>query len=290
MYKRAKSVISVLSLGCHIIRLIVCILFCCTYMIGACYDYVGNNDPAFIKVVYERTMVVDTVTPDQNNVREYLTLKANSELSIFYSEKLWEAWKTMMSGKVSIISFFLDPKIHSSIAGLENNIVYRDYTKNRTIDHQRYDLTNWELVETTEQPEWVITDSVCSILNYECVMAKAEFRGRTWTAFFAPEIPFQEGPWKLCGLPGLILQAHDSKKHYTYEAKEIITRNAGIVEFQAARSRIEIKDRRKGLQYRRKCLSEDIVEKIQQTYGVKIKNKKRTSKKYDFEETDYPHN
>lgn len=102
-------------------------------------------------------------------------------------------------------------------------------------------------------------------------MAKTNFRGRIWTAFFTPEIPIKEGPWKLCGLPGIILKASDSKNHYSYEATELFTRNVGIVEFQMKRNRIKIKDRRKGLQYRRKCLSEDISKKIQAAYCLDIK-------------------
>jgi GLPGLI family protein len=234
-------------------------------------------------------MATDTINPMGNSIEENLILKANSNLSIFYSEKLWEWWKTIASEKGNIINYFLDRNWHNSIAGLEYNIVYRNYTQNLTIDHQRYDLTNWELVESIERPEWVICDSVCTILNYECVMAKTNFRGRIWTAFFTPEIPIKEGPWKLCGLPGIILKASDSQNHYSYEATELFTRNVGIVEFQMKRNRIKIKDRRKGLQYRRKCLSEDISKKIQAAYGLDIKKVRHTPKNYDFEETDYPH-
>ncbi len=281
--------ISSLSFYHCVIRLIVGILFSCSCFEGFCYDYVENNDSALIKVVYRRTMATDTINPMGNSIEENLILKANSNLSIFYSEKLWEWWKTIASEKGNIINYFLDRNWHNSIAGLEYNIVYRNYTQNLTIDHQRYDLTNWELVESIERPEWVICDSVCTILNYECVMAKANFRGRIWTAFFTPEIPIKEGPWKLCGLPGIILKASDSQNHYSYEATELFTRNVGIVEFQMKRNRIKIKDRRKGLQYRRKCLSEDISKKIQAAYCLDIKKVRHTPKNYDFEETDYPH-
>lgn len=273
----------------YLARLIMCILFIFICLNGVCYDYVGDNNSASIKVVYSRTMVVDTINPCGNLVNEYLTLKASPELSIFYSERFWETWNAMISDTKNITNYFLDQKLHKSFVGLENNIVYRDYKNNRTIEHQRYDLTNWEFVESLERPQWNICDSICNILNYDCIMATTKFRGRHWTVFFTPEIPIQEGPWKLCGLPGIILKAHDSKGQYEYEAIELIIGNAGIVEFQPARSRIGIKDRRKGLQYRRKCLSEDISKKIQAAYGININKIKNRPKNYDFEETDYPH-
>lgn len=56
--------------------------------------------------------------------------------------------------------------------------------------------------------QWTIReDSIANILGYECVMAENDYHGRHWKAWFAPEIPLGFGPWKLHGLPGLILKA-----------------------------------------------------------------------------------
>jgi GLPGLI family protein len=38
-------------------------------------------------------------------------------------------------------------------------------------------------------------------------MAKGFVRGRDYTVWFAPDIPVSAGPWKLWGLPGLIVEA-----------------------------------------------------------------------------------
>lgn len=46
--------------------------------------------------------------------------------------------------------------------------------------------------------------------------ATCRFRGRDYEAWYTPEIPRSEGPWKLQGLPGLILKASDNRQHYTF--------------------------------------------------------------------------
>ena len=49
-------------------------------------------------------------------------------------------------------------------------------------------------------------------------LATADFRGRRWTAWFATDIPVSDGPWKLGGLPGLILEAYDEGQQHVFTA------------------------------------------------------------------------
>ncbi len=70
--------------------------------------------------------------------------------------------------------------------------------------------------EPLGQIQWQIGDSTKTILGYECVAAATDYHGRHWEAWFAPEIPIQDGPWKLCGLPGLILEARDSTGQHSF--------------------------------------------------------------------------
>lgn len=78
-------------------------------------------------------------------------------------------------------------------------------------DRYRYEVDMDDLV-------WELADSVTTISGYECQMAIADYHGRRWIAWFAPEVAVQDGPWQLCGLPGLILDAVTADGSYRFKA------------------------------------------------------------------------
>jgi len=87
-----------------------------------------------------------------------------------------------------------------------------------------YDTSGLEKYTTSESLEhwsWQISDSTKTILNYECQMATTDYHGRKWAVWFTPEIPLQTGPWKLSGLPGLILEASADNGLYQFTATGI---------------------------------------------------------------------
>ena len=57
-------------------------------------------------------------------------------------------------------------------------------------------------------------DSV--ILGFNCQKAYTTYGGRTYTAWYAPQIPVSEGPYKFNGLPGLILKICDTKNEHCF--------------------------------------------------------------------------
>ncbi len=69
--------------------------------------------------------------------------------------------------------------------------------------------------------QWNLQDSTKTVLDYECQLATADYHGRKWFAWFAPEIPVQDGPWQLCGLPGLIMEAITADGEYGFTIKGI---------------------------------------------------------------------
>lgn len=93
--------------------------------------------------------------------------------------------------------------------------------------------------------EWQICDSVKNILGYECVQAETNYHGRHWTAWFATDIPVPFGPWKLHGLPGLILMA-EADNGNSFVATGIEKTDRIITPMYSA-DQYDRKDRRKAL-------------------------------------------
>lgn len=71
---------------------------------------------------------------------------------------------------------------------------------------------------TTSKKEfdWQITDSLKVINGYESCQAICNYHGRQWIVWFSPKIPVNDGPWVLCGLPGLIIKAYDKDKLFSF--------------------------------------------------------------------------
>lgn len=71
------------------------------------------------------------------------------------------------------------------------------------------------------QQNWKLTNEKKMISGMECFKATTTFRGIQWEAWYTTTIPYSFGPWKLHGLPGLIIQANDVNKRYNYNAVKI---------------------------------------------------------------------
>lgn len=93
--------------------------------------------------------------------------------------------------------------------------IFKNYPQRglQTVDYPYYEL--FEYQEPMGQ-EWEFVEGDTVILEHPCQKAVCHYHGRTWTAFYATDIPITDGPWKLCGLPGLILRAYDHSNSFIF--------------------------------------------------------------------------
>lgn len=159
-----------------------------------------------------------------------------------------------------------------------------------------YDVNGLEkyfIEEEIPNINWELVDSDKTILGYECQMAQADLYGRKWTVWFTTEIPIMNGPWKLRGVPGLILEASDDSGLYTFVATGIQQTTRPILPVYWADSYEKI-SRKEFLKAKRKFIDNPISQMNAQLSGKGISigtggNELRylPREKVDFIETDY---
>ncbi len=86
----------------------------------------------------------------------------------------------------------------------------REVTHALNFDHYAY---NEEMI----RPDWKIDETVTEEKSgYKCHKATTTYFGRAWTVWYTPDIPTPAGPWKLWGLPGLIVEGSESDGIYGF--------------------------------------------------------------------------
>lgn len=74
------------------------------------------------------------------------------------------------------------------------------------------------VVDSIPKIQWTIHKDKKQILNLECIKATGIYRGRPIVAYFTESIPMAVGPYKILGLPGLILEMNSTDGDFIYTA------------------------------------------------------------------------
>ncbi len=190
-------------------------------------------DSAFIKCLYRLTYTEDLNRPQKVNVDEMLLLVGNNTAAFYsYTNYLADSLKKANPSKYESART-IDENGNMTITASRNRPRITGNTEFYYINRQTEELRcktkllsrYYEYTEKIPNQNWEISDEKQDILGYVCQKATCDFGGRTWTAWFATEIPINEGPWKLRGLPGLILKAEDSELHYQFECASVERKN-----------------------------------------------------------------
>ncbi|MBR8765865.1 hypothetical protein IX336_001243 [Porphyromonas levii] len=111
----------------------------------------------------------------------------------------------------------------------------------QTIEHHEPIIPNRFFYTEPFPTDWIMGEGTKEIAGYTCHEAKLSFAGREWTAWYTEELPLPYGPWKLAGLPGLILAAEDATGEISFELAEIRSKKGIVPPAVRLNSEFEIK-------------------------------------------------
>ncbi|WP_271782462.1 GLPGLI family protein [Aquimarina algiphila] len=99
---------------------------------------------------------------------------------------------------------------------------YYSNTRNKELIFRENVISKMYFVKDALEPiPWKLQQEHKKIANYNCQKATAKYRGREYTVWFTTEIPVSHGPWKLRGLPGLILEVTEETGKYGFVANAV---------------------------------------------------------------------
>ncbi|RYG22345.1 MAG: GLPGLI family protein [Chitinophagaceae bacterium] len=188
-------------------------------LLSASTTFAQKPDKALISVKYAYSHMRDT-TDRGNFYRETMVLIAGKNASAFLSydgilndiqtKKSFEQQIREQNGNITSLTM---PK---STRLVSQNQHYYFASEGKFFTHERLGVI-YETEQSADKIAWKISNETLNLEGIQCKKATARYKGRDWTVWFAEELPFASGPWKLVGLPGLVLQAHDENKEIRFD-------------------------------------------------------------------------
>lgn len=197
------------------------------FSIGTLFSFSQPIDTMLFKCQYRLLYVRDSMNPD--DVRgDVMNLEIGKKISKFYS---YDDFKSDSTLDAALKAKKSKEEIVAS-RGFRINyntyVIYTNYPDGKITVTDKIMRDYYKYSEDYPAVKWKIYPETTTILGYPCQKAECQFRGRTYTVWFTNSIPANFGPWKLSGLPGLILKAEDNRKHFVFECFSIVNPRAVI--------------------------------------------------------------
>jgi len=94
---------------------------------------------------------------------------------------------------------------------------YQFPNENKMVRKELLFINNYLVTDILPSIDWKISSDTVTFGGLHCQKATTHFKGRDYTAWFCPDLPLHVGPWKLNGLPGVIVEAYDTKKEVEFK-------------------------------------------------------------------------
>lgn len=166
------------------------------------------------RFIYQATMTPDSTNVSKKTERVYLDIDGQN--STFYSEN--RAKRDSVMNRMRQTRNFDRSQMQDLRSGIdftvEKNLVQQNINFKQRLGRDQYTYTE------NIPNNWTILPETIKIGNYQTQKAQIQYGGRIWYAWFTPEVPLQDGPYKFGGLPGLIIKLEDSKGDYSFDLME----------------------------------------------------------------------
>ena len=195
-------------------------------------------------VMYELTLREDTTHLEYSRTDDYmLSIGKNNIISSFrgYNSYRRDMERKKLGDEGVLLEQMQTGQYHSKyLPSVHKFDIFKEYEERivTTIDHI-FSYGMYEYEEPFDNFIWQITSETDTIHNYVCQKAICDFGGRTWEAWFTMEIPISDGPYKFCGLPGLILNIADTQDHYSYKFLSIEKPSEPMMIYEVVEDRVK---------------------------------------------------
>jgi GLPGLI family protein len=163
--------------------------------------------------------VEDSLKHEQST--DYMVLEIGTKgISKFYSDYKRRIDSLMMDviQNPQKVAFLQESIQNLGIQRADEREIFKNYPEGKMTTTDMVAVSAFLYEEDLNEIQWQITSDTMTCLNYLCQKATCDFRGRHYDAWFAPDLPINDGPWKFSGLPGLILYVADSSNQYIIKA------------------------------------------------------------------------
>jgi len=172
-------------------------------------------------VVYKQTVVSDTMVGIEIVNKATLYFDARENKSVYVTRRL-NAGEEKKKGEIVRKDdglIFIKPA-DNGVDAL-GKIIYKSQKTKEIVFREHVGSKVVIITDTYPEINWEIFNETKKIGDLDCQKAQGDFRGRHYTAWFSNKFPTTDGPFKLCGLPGLILEAYDEKKHFIFSVVSV---------------------------------------------------------------------
>ena len=178
-------------------------------------------DYSKVRCIYEQSSLKDTISRTYS--KEEMLLQIGSKVSKYVSYVSFRTDSLVADDLKKKNNINLVEAAQSGRYKIGTNFInlFKNFPLNKFTIGNRIAYDNYLYEENFIVPKWKIEKENETILGYSCTKATTTFHGRNYIAWFTPDIPISEGPWKFTGLPGLIMKIYDDKKEKIFECIQV---------------------------------------------------------------------